>query len=231
MLEVSAHFLVKLGHVFQSPINHDTMLLVLFSTSTVFLWVLFSISTVFLCFCVFRFRSFLSSRRNCRHTFFNTMRPSEALAWISSSSRMPWSTWWRWEDAKTLDCTPIASDISDTTIWGGAHYVMVSRIQWQPFWIATQLCPQNDWTGWQFCAHYDTCVQPPFLSLKEKKTTTDISVHGWWEHKVMQVGKTAALWFVCCVHLATRPPVVVFLTRLILCTSNSHMPPILLLQP
>ena len=25
---------------------------------------------------------------------------------------------------------------------------MVSKIQWKPSWLATQLCPQNDWTGW-----------------------------------------------------------------------------------
>ena len=30
---------------------------------------------------------------------------------------------------------------------GRAHYVMVSKIQWKPFWLATQLDPQNDWTG------------------------------------------------------------------------------------
>ena len=28
-----------------------------------------------------------------------------------------------------------------------AHYVMVSKIQWKPFWLASQLYPQNDWTG------------------------------------------------------------------------------------
>ena len=28
------------------------------------------------------------------------------------------------------------------------HYIMVSKIQWKPFWLAIQLCPQNDWTGW-----------------------------------------------------------------------------------
>ena len=27
-----------------------------------------------------------------------------------------------------------------------AHYVMVSKIQWRPFWLAAQLYPQNDWT-------------------------------------------------------------------------------------
>ena len=28
-----------------------------------------------------------------------------------------------------------------------AHYVKVSRTQWKPFWLATQLCQPNDWTG------------------------------------------------------------------------------------
>ena len=31
--------------------------------------------------------------------------------------------------------------------WGRAHYVMVSELQWKPFWLATQRDPQNDWTG------------------------------------------------------------------------------------
>ena len=30
-----------------------------------------------------------------------------------------------------------------------AHYVMVSRFQWKPFWLATQRDPQNDWTATQ----------------------------------------------------------------------------------
>ena len=43
------------------------------------------------------------------------------------------------------------------------HYVMVSKInQWKPFWLATQLKPQNDWTGWQFRMSYDVffCTGP-----------------------------------------------------------------------
>ena len=28
------------------------------------------------------------------------------------------------------------------------NYVMISKFQWQPFWLATQLHPQNDWIGW-----------------------------------------------------------------------------------
>ena len=46
--------------------------------------------------------------------------------------------------------------------WGRAHYVMVSRIQWKPFWLATQLYPQNDWTGWQNGVNNDVCAQAPF---------------------------------------------------------------------
>ena len=40
-----------------------------------------------------------------------------------------------------------------------AHYVMVSKIQWKPFWLATQLYPQNDWTGWQNGVNDDVCRQ------------------------------------------------------------------------
>ena len=41
-----------------------------------------------------------------------------------------------------------------------AHYVMVSRIQWKPFWLATQLYPPNDRTGWQklISVNYDAPV-------------------------------------------------------------------------
>ena len=42
---------------------------------------------------------------------------------------------------------------------GRAHYVMVSKFQWQPFWLATQLYPQNDWTGWPYGVSYDVYAQ------------------------------------------------------------------------
>ena len=38
---------------------------------------------------------------------------------------------------------------------------MVSNFQWKPFWLATQLDPQNDWTGWQFRVNYDVFTQAP----------------------------------------------------------------------
>ena len=41
-----------------------------------------------------------------------------------------------------------------------AHYVMVSGIQWKSFWLATQLYPPNDRTGWQklISVNYDVPV-------------------------------------------------------------------------
>ena len=44
-----------------------------------------------------------------------------------------------------------------------AHYVMVSKFQWKPFWLATQLYQQIDWTGWQNRANYDVFAQAPLL--------------------------------------------------------------------
>ena len=43
------------------------------------------------------------------------------------------------------------------------HSIMVSRIQWKPFWLATQSYPQNDWTGWQNGVNDDVCAQAPYL--------------------------------------------------------------------
>ena len=36
---------------------------------------------------------------------------------------------------------------------------MVCKFQWKPFWLATQLYAQNDWTGWQNGVNDDVCVQ------------------------------------------------------------------------
>ena len=33
---------------------------------------------------------------------------------------------------------------------GRAHYIIESKVQWKPFWLATQLYPQNDWLGGNF---------------------------------------------------------------------------------
>ena len=42
-----------------------------------------------------------------------------------------------------------------------AHYVMVSKFQWKPIWLATQRDPQNDWTATQNRVNYDVFAQAP----------------------------------------------------------------------
>ena len=39
---------------------------------------------------------------------------------------------------------------------------MVSKFQWKPFWLATQLYPQNDWSATQNRVKYDVFAQAPF---------------------------------------------------------------------
>ena len=33
---------------------------------------------------------------------------------------------------------------------GRAHYIIESKVQWKPFWLATQQYSQNDWLGGNF---------------------------------------------------------------------------------
>ena len=72
--------------------------------------------------------------------------------------------WWAW--------------ISHTPIGSRAHYITVSKVQWKPFWLATQLYPQNDWTGWQFPVYSDIRVQAPFNPTRIPET---------WREGVLQV--------------------------------------------
>ena len=56
----------------------------------------------------------------------------------------------------------------NVSIFNGAsaNYIMVSRIQWKPFWLATQRDPPNDWTGWQICVNCDIFAQVPLSGLE-----------------------------------------------------------------
>ena len=47
-----------------------------------------------------------------------------------------------------------------------AHYVMVSKYQWKPFWLATQRDPQNDWTTTQNGVNYDVFAQAPLMAIE-----------------------------------------------------------------
>ena len=53
-----------------------------------------------------------------------------------------------------------------------AHFVMVSKFQWKPFWLATPLDPQNGWTGWQIFVNNDVFAQAPLLMGKEQRQDT-----------------------------------------------------------
>ena len=44
---------------------------------------------------------------------------------------------------------------------------MVPKVQWKPFWLATQLYPQNDWTGWQYCVNCAVFAQTR-ISTRER---------------------------------------------------------------
>ena len=47
-----------------------------------------------------------------------------------------------------------------------AHYVMVFKFQWKPFWLATQRDLQNDWTATQNRVNYDVFAQAPLEKEK-----------------------------------------------------------------
>ena len=52
------------------------------------------------------------------------------------------------------------------------HYVMVSKFQWKPFWLATQRDPQNDWTATQNRVNYDVFAQALSKSYLPARFTT-----------------------------------------------------------
>ena len=72
-----------------------------------------------------------------------------------------WLTWLEVSDSGTL------MQLEQDSRWvegACAHYVMLSRIQWKPFWLATQLYPPNDWTGWQNGVIYDVFAQASLVN-------------------------------------------------------------------
>ena len=61
---------------------------------------------------------------------------------------------WHWSPTGRLS--------EETSQWACAHYVMVSKFQWKPFWLATQRDPQNDWTATQNRVNYDVFAHAPY---------------------------------------------------------------------
>ena len=37
---------------------------------------------------------------------------------------------------------------------GHVPYVMISKVQWKTFWLATQFKPKSSWAGWQVRVNY-----------------------------------------------------------------------------
>ena len=54
-----------------------------------------------------------------------------------------------------------------------AHYVMVSKLHWKPFWHATQLYPQNDWTRWQNGVN-ETHAHGPHCDMQTRVTSEKV---------------------------------------------------------
>ena len=51
---------------------------------------------------------------------------------------------------------------------------MVSKLQWKPFWLATQRDPQNDWTATQDGVNYDVFAQAPSPEVSKFFTGSDV---------------------------------------------------------
>ena len=65
-------------------------------------------------------------------------------------------------------------------IMDAAHIApLYQKYKWKPFWLATQLYPQNDWTGRQFCEDNDVCAQVPLCSLVEWNWLSDVTGCTW----------------------------------------------------
>ena len=64
-----------------------------------------------------------------------------------------------------------------------AHYVMLSKFQWKPFWLAThgQRDPQNDWTATQNRVNSYVFVQAPFQTNLLARTVTKKSASRRWQ--------------------------------------------------
>ena len=56
------------------------------------------------------------------------------------------------------------------------HYVMVSKFQWKPCWLATQLYPQNDWTRWQSRVNYDIHEEAPLAPRHTATLSKQITI-------------------------------------------------------
>ena len=87
--------------------------------------------------------------------------PCSSLLGKTLGEVQAWTMQHRLADLDQKQCVLLTQPKPRLHNGGRVHYVMLSRIQWKPFWLATQLYPQNDWTGWQNGVNYDVCAQSP----------------------------------------------------------------------
>ena len=102
-----------------------------------------------------------SARAPCWFARFGTALAGAATGWRTSRRQV--RALFLEQQAQTFTCMGTTTGISkccefNVRIWSNdgacAHYVMVSKFQWQPFWLATQRDAQNDWTATQNRVNY-----------------------------------------------------------------------------
>ena len=88
----------------------------------------------------------VSFRQTSKRCLANCSRPhgsdSGAVFWDRISGKCGWG--------RSRDKLERALIAWKHIRWGCSHCVIVSKVQWKPFWLATQLYPQNDSLGGNF---------------------------------------------------------------------------------
>ena len=71
-----------------------------------------------------------------------------------------------------MSCISHWEHLKNLSIFNGgrAYYIIESKVQWKPFWLATQQYPQNDWLGGNF-PYTMTYAHGPPLYLKDLLST------------------------------------------------------------
>ena len=67
---------------------------------------------------------------------------------------------------------------------GRAQHIIESKVQWKPFWLATQQYPQNDWLGGKFPYTMTYAHDPHLLLAKQSSEKPALSAHSdVWQTK------------------------------------------------
>ena len=66
-----------------------------------------------------------------------------------------------------------------------AHYVMVSKFQWKPCWLATHRDAQNDWNGWRNRVNYNVFTRHRLGPIAQSWFFC-LSLY-WWQAKMASI--------------------------------------------